>query len=142
MSRATWREGERGQSLVEFAIMVPVLVVLLVGLADVGRAYLAYTTLGNAVREAARDAAVRGSGSAAPWGPAANDASVTAAVRARATGLDAPAVSVSSSWPQGNNARGSEVVISASYAFQPVAAAVLGNISFSLSATTRTRIYR
>lgn len=43
--------GRRGQSLVEFALLLPVLLVILLGLLDFGRAVFAY----NAVSEAARN---------------------------------------------------------------------------------------
>jgi Flp pilus assembly protein TadG len=43
-----------GQSLVELALMLPILVLLLVGVFDLGRAFHALITLNNAGREAAR----------------------------------------------------------------------------------------
>jgi hypothetical protein len=48
----------RGQSLVEFGLILPIFVLLLVGLFDVGRAVYAYNTLNNAAREAGRLAIV------------------------------------------------------------------------------------
>lgn len=81
-------------------------------------------------------------GGAQQWGPAANDARVTAAVRDRAVGMVASSIAVTSSWPAGNNGTGAEVVVSATYPFRPIVAAVFGDISVPLSATTRMRIYR
>lgn len=52
------RRQVRGQSMVEFALVVPVFILLLVGLFDVGRAVYAYNTLNNAAREAGRLAIV------------------------------------------------------------------------------------
>jgi Flp pilus assembly protein TadG len=49
---------ERGQSLVEFAIMLPVLVVVILGLFDMGRAVFVYNTLDQAARQANRLAIV------------------------------------------------------------------------------------
>lgn len=43
-----------GQSLVELALMLPILVLLLVGVFDLGRAFHVRITLNNASREAAR----------------------------------------------------------------------------------------
>jgi Flp pilus assembly protein TadG len=56
----TGRTGrsERGQSLVEFALVAPVFILVLVGIFDVGRAVFAFNTLSNASREAARVAIV------------------------------------------------------------------------------------
>ena len=48
----------RGQGMVEFAIVLPVFVLLLVGLFDVGRAVYGYNTVNNAAREAGRLAIV------------------------------------------------------------------------------------
>ncbi len=48
----------RGQSLVEFALIVPIFVLVLVGLFDVGRAVFAFNTINQAAREAARLAIV------------------------------------------------------------------------------------
>ena len=49
---------ERGQSLVEFALIVPIFVLLLVGIFDMGRAVYAFNTINQAAREAARLAIV------------------------------------------------------------------------------------
>jgi Flp pilus assembly protein TadG len=49
---------ERGQSLVEFALVIPVLLLLFMGILDFGRAIYAYNTLSNAAREGARVAIV------------------------------------------------------------------------------------
>ena len=53
------RRGERGQTLVEFALIMPVFLILLFGLADFGRGFYAYLIVTNAAREGARSAAVR-----------------------------------------------------------------------------------
>ena len=52
------RQERRGQALVEFALIVPLFVLLLVGLFDFGRAIYAYNTINNAARQAARLAVV------------------------------------------------------------------------------------
>lgn len=48
----------RGQALVEFALVFPVIVLLIFGFIDVGRAVLAYNTLTSAARQGARVAVV------------------------------------------------------------------------------------
>ena len=48
----------RGQSLVEFAIVLPVMVVLILGVFDMGRAVFVYNTLDQAARQANRLAIV------------------------------------------------------------------------------------
>src|SRR5919106_6086289 len=48
----------RGQALVEFALVLPIFILLLVAIFDLGRAVFAYNTLTNAAREGARIAIV------------------------------------------------------------------------------------
>ncbi|WP_161487119.1 TadE/TadG family type IV pilus assembly protein [Neobacillus mesonae] len=51
-------KSENGQSLVEFALILPVLAMLLFGIVDFGRIFHAYLTIDHAGREAARAASV------------------------------------------------------------------------------------
>lgn len=52
------RRSSRGQGLVEFALIFPVLIILIVGVFDMGAAVFAYNSVTNAAREAARLAIV------------------------------------------------------------------------------------
>lgn len=52
------RRGQRGQSLAETALVLPVLLLIVIALFDVGRAVFAYNTATNAAREASRLAIV------------------------------------------------------------------------------------
>jgi Flp pilus assembly protein TadG len=52
--RATGRHRDRGQSIVEAAMVLPVLLLLLVVVVDASRAFDAYIVLTNAAREGAR----------------------------------------------------------------------------------------
>jgi TadE-like protein len=65
----------RGQSLVEFVVTLPVIFLLLIGIADLGRIY----TAGVAVESAAREAADFGAFEAKNWGPDPTNISVTLA---------------------------------------------------------------
>ncbi len=49
-----WARREDGQALVEFALIVPLLLLVIVAMADFGIAYQRYTQMTNAVREGAR----------------------------------------------------------------------------------------
>lgn len=134
------RRTDDGQAIVEFALSLPILLLLLVGTVDIGRGFQAYVSLGNAVREAAREAAVHGGDATTKWGPSANDANVVTAVRSRIAGIRTEDVAVTSSWPSSSNAPGKEVVVSATYTFRPIALGLLGGIGMPMSATTRARI--
>jgi Flp pilus assembly protein TadG len=46
--------GKRGQSILEFAITIPLLLLLLVGIFDFGRATFYYSSITNSAREGAR----------------------------------------------------------------------------------------
>jgi Flp pilus assembly protein TadG len=54
MSRHRWNFVSQGQSLVELALLLPLIALLLVGIFDLGRAFHALITINNAGREAAR----------------------------------------------------------------------------------------
>ena len=71
-------DGEKGQSLVEFAILLPVLIMLLVGIVEIGWGLNSYLT----VVDSARDGARLGSKGSA------TDAEITALVVREAERLD------------------------------------------------------
>ena len=48
-----WKR-EKGQSMVELAILLPILLIILLGIIDFGRVFFAYVTITNAAREGAR----------------------------------------------------------------------------------------
>ncbi len=65
------RRRSRGQTLVEFALVIPIFLSLLMGIADLGRVVWAYNSLASAAREGARFAIVHGGtvNDACPVGP-------------------------------------------------------------------------
>jgi TadE-like protein len=66
--------GQRSQAIVEFAIVAPVLLLLLFGIVDFGRIIYLYVTLNQAVNEGARAAVIASA-------PLPNNGSVETAVR-------------------------------------------------------------
>ena len=62
-----------GQALLEFALVIPIFLALLIGMVDIGRIVWANNTVSNAAREAARFAVVHGGSrtTACPVGPPA-----------------------------------------------------------------------
>lgn len=52
------RRGRRGQTLVEFAIVLPIIILVVLGLVDLGRAVYSYNTLAQSARQASRLAIV------------------------------------------------------------------------------------
>lgn len=69
---------ESGQELVEYAMILPLLLLLLVGIMEFSIIIFSYDTIANAAREGARVAII----------PAASDAEVMAAVLSRALALN------------------------------------------------------
>lgn len=54
-----WRETDQGQTLVETALVLPILLILLFALVDFGRGFYTWLLVTNAAREGARVAAVQ-----------------------------------------------------------------------------------
>ena len=78
MRRGPGWAGARGQSLVEFALVLPVFLLCMFGIIDLGRVIWANNALANAAREGARFAIVHGGSplTACPVGPPASTAVV------------------------------------------------------------------
>jgi Flp pilus assembly protein TadG len=94
--------GQRGAALVEMALILPVLVLLLMGIFEFGRAYNAKITLTHATREAVRELAISGD-------PAEASATLAASVNP----LDPNLVSMSSTPCN----RGEPTSVTATYPF-------------------------
>lgn len=132
-----WRED--GQSLVEFAIIMPVLLLVLTGILQFGLMFDKYLSMTDAVRTGARTLAL-GRGLSDPCDPA-----ITQAVNsALGTGLTASQVTVtltnpdtcgSGTYPNrtgGSEAQGDEATVSATY---PYTITVFGMPLFHLNLT-------
>ena len=83
------RRDERGAALVEFALVLPVLVMFVFGIVEFGRGYNAKIELASAVREGARYVALGGT--------TATRTGVEQKVEAAAPGLNATDISISAS---------------------------------------------
>ena len=93
--------GQRSQALIEFALVSPVLLLLLFGIVDIGRAVFYYDTVNHAAREGAR-VAVRASN------PLPTNADVLATVTSQIIGspvsAPCPQGPVTGATPPGNSA--------------------------------------
>jgi len=120
---------EKGQTLTEFALVLPILALLLFGVIQFGIVFHQYVTLTDAVRAGARQGAV-GRHVSDPAGDAEDR------VRESAGDLDQSklSVTVTSSWEQGE-----DVTVSASY---PYDISLLGFVvkSGDLTSTTTERV--
>jgi Flp pilus assembly protein TadG len=137
-SRPGDRRRHRGQSLVEFALVLPLFLLILAAIVDFGMALSSTITLSNAAREGARLGTVNPS-------PAA----VEARVRAVATTLDGTRLTVTStcrtpsgsSWVACSGAgwqQGDSMVVTANYNYQLIWPLAFGtNIPLSSSVEMR-----
>ena len=119
--------GDRGSSAVEFALLLPILLLVLLALVQVGVLARDSLVLTQASRAGAREAAVQLSTDA-----------VEQAVRDAAPGLAADRLSVNVAW---SGSRGAPVTVSVEY-MAPVASLLAGwllpgSVSLSASATMR-----
>jgi hypothetical protein len=157
-----------GQSLVEFALVFPLLILFLFGLFDLGRAVYAYNTVANAAREGARVATVNQiltSPDCDETRPIEDPADPhwsiqrCAAAAATALGVEVTDVDVSFAPPPGNTLLkcspptgspdlqvGCIVSVTVHYAFQaatPVIGNIVGNIAMaSTSVLPIERVFR
>lgn len=88
---ATRLRSQHGAAAVEFALILPVLMMLLLGIVEYGSVYNAQITLTSAAREAAREASLRMSGGDAE---AEVLAAAGSAAAAAAVGLDADLLTI------------------------------------------------
>jgi hypothetical protein len=122
-------KSESGQSLVEFALIVPLLILLLFGIVDFGRIFHAYLTIDHAGREAARAASI---------GKDDTQVKSTAVTDAVGIGLTTDKVVIS---PNGARVSGNDVSITITYPITfltPVIGNIVGPIT--LEDTTVMRV--
>ncbi len=126
------REGERGQATVELALLLPLLLLILLGCLDLGRAFSVWVTVANGAREGARFACAH---------PQATDETIgqRALVDVGAEGLPADQVVVGVSYPGTTKeaaARGDTVVVTVSCPFELTTLALFGGRPLTISAAT------
>lgn len=102
----------RGQSLVEFALILPLLLLILVMLFDLGRAVYYYSVIHNAAREGARWGIIDNTAGIGCTTP--DTAGIEAAVRNLAVGLNPDDLIVSSACV------GAKIRVNVTYDFEPV----------------------
>lgn len=134
MLRRLLRQGERGQSLVEFSLTVIVFFIIVLGLIDVGRAVWNYNTLAQATREGTRYAIVHGSLSSDP-ATSADQQDVVDQVEQFAGGLDLSLLNVTASWPDGSNEPGDRVIVETTYTYNPIFD-IFDFVSFGMSSSS------
>jgi len=126
-------KSQRGQSSVEFALTIAILVVLLVSMLELTMFVYTYSVLADAAKEGVRYAIVHGASvsgatsgdaSTAPWPPCNTPASgslLTTVQTYAATSLHSTTdMNIYACYPDGNNKPGSAVQVSVNYPYQPL----------------------
>ena len=131
--------GEGAQSLVEFAIMLPLFLLLVTGIFDLARAVWQENSLAYAVREGTRYAIVHGSAGTPIVGPCSNClnpvsnnlGNVVDAVTSNALGVYN--IDVTIDYPDGDNQRNHRVTVDATAPFVPLPSEYLLGGAFRLT---------
>lgn len=121
------RDADGGQAIVEFALILPVLLLLILGLINVALAIEQENTLANAAREGARYAIVHGSTATSPIGPCSSCTNATVTSIVANAAVSVPSVSVTIDYPDSSNDRGNRVSVDATAPFVPIPAQYLLN---------------
>lgn len=140
-------EHERAQALAEFALVLPIFLLVVTGLIDVARAVWEENTLAYASREGTRYAIVHGSAGNPRVGPistttnptAFNTGNIVTVVRQNALGV--PNVDVTINYPDGNNQRNNRVTVDATAAFIPLPSQYLLGGAFQITLRGGSQLY-
>ncbi|MDA8235370.1 MAG: pilus assembly protein [Clostridia bacterium] len=125
------RKTEKGQSTVEMALVLPIVILLLFGIMEFGRIFNAYLIITNAAREGARAGVV-----------GASDAAIRSAATATAGTLDTVAMSVYITPASYLRVRGASLTVEIEYpvrVFTPVINNFTGD-PFVVNARTTMRV--
>ena len=120
MERFRILKDRSGTAAVEFAIVAPTFILIILGGMDLGRAMMISSTIEHVASDGARYAAVRGSEKEFP----ATEAEVEAYVKSKSTGLDTNQLDVDVSWAP-NDSEGGLVTVEVSYPYTFLVAGIL-----------------
>lgn len=134
--RNRWMEDENGQALIEFALITPFLLMMLIGIIEFGRAWNLHQVVTDASREGARKGAI--------WDPTIteNDVRTVVLQRLGAAGVPPAAVTVTMNNVLGGTDTPLDVRVSVPYRFMffgPLVGWTLGQRDIQLVASTTMR---
>jgi Flp pilus assembly protein TadG len=129
--RRSRRRGkkQRGQSLVEFALIAPLFLLLVFGIVDFGIAFYSWITITNAAREGARLGAVQGT-----------EAEITSRVNAATDHLDPDDLDIVVTNAEGPPGEAVSVEIDYDYNLVTPLAGILGLSTVNISSTSTMRL--
>lgn len=124
-------KAQRGQSLVELALLVPVLILILIGIIDFGRVFNAYITITNAAREGARYGAMHPDDADGIKARVVNEAT--------ASGVNVEDVEVE--FPNGTSEPGNPIRVKVIYGFPLITAFLFGGGTITLQSAAEMVIF-
>ena len=129
------RQGERGNTMIEFGLSFVLFFCIILGVLDVARGIYTYSFLEGAAKEGSRYAMVHGSSS----GSQATSSSVQTVVQQWLTGVVNPtSATVTTTWTPANENPGSLVNVKVQYTFTPITNFLVGN--WALQSTSQTTV--
>lgn len=133
---------DEGSALVEFSLIAFTFIIVLLGVVEMGRMLLVYTTMANAARAGARYAIVHGgertgTGVNGPSGPG-NTAQVQTVVQnfASAGLLNTSNLTINVTYPTGLNTAGSPVSVTVTYPYDPLVIFFNSMLSTTMGSTS------
>jgi len=135
------RRGIRGQSLVEFALLLPVFFALIFAIIDVSRGILLFNVLSNVSRDGARYeivSAVTPTGTCSATQVTQSQLDSAAKV---AAGPLAPGITVSATSACATDTYGTYYVVSATGSFQPLTSVAIASTPLNLTASSKQYVY-
>lgn len=125
------RKSQRGQALVELALVLPILLMIIFGIMEFGRVFNAYLVITNAAREGSRQGVV-----------GATDTQITNAVKTAAGTLDLNKLTVTITPSAASRVRGAQMTVSVAYPvkiYTPIISSIIGD-PFPINAQTVMRV--
>lgn len=143
------KPGRAGATVLECAFVLPIVLLMLFALLDLGIAAVRYNALADASRRIAREAIIHGSLAPAEtgtWGPAefvgtaADGSQIVSSVQGVLPTMAANRVSVRVSWPDGDNSPRDRVEVELTYQHEPLIPALFAWGTLDLRSATTMQI--
>lgn len=135
------RRQNKGLAAVEFLITLPILTMLLVGIAEVGNAFITYNTINKMVQHAARYSVVDVYGTSGSSDVANYDIVRNMVVYGNTAGTGDAAVTGLTTNDINISEAGNFVTVTANYTYQPIMGAFVSNIDFAVPLNASAMMY-
>lgn len=131
MSLRRWIKNNRGQALVELALVLPILLLILFGIIEFGRVYNSNIIVANSAREGARVGVV-----------GSTDSEIIAKVKETASTLNTSKLTINITPSSSSRVRGASLTVTVQYPVQintPIISSIVGS-TITLSSSSVMRV--